>query len=329
MEIAPGIHQLHVPIPDNPLGHLNTYLIEGKSGWLMIDTGWHTPDAFAALEAGVKNLGLALADVTTIVITHVHPDHFGLAGKIKHLSPKTELLAHRWEAELIESRYIKFSELQDKMEAMLQSHGVPELELSKLRSASMPALRFVTVTLPDHLLYGGEIIGTGIYDLEIIWTPGHSPGHICLFEPKNGLLFSGDHILPSITPNISSHVQSGDNPLGDYINALRKLKHLQVAKVLPAHENIFTDLRGRIEEIIDHHDKRQIEIQQAIGKGSHAYDVTSRIAWNVPGLAWEQFPPLQKRFAVTETIAHLELMRWDGKVEKIVRDNRVLYCPLE
>jgi glyoxylase-like metal-dependent hydrolase (beta-lactamase superfamily II) len=296
----------------------------------MIDTGWHTPDAFSALEAGIKNLGLALTDVTKIVITHVHPDHFGLAGRIKQLSPKTELLAHRWEAELIESRYIKFSELQDKMEVMLQSHGVPELELSKLRSASMPALRFVTVTLPDRLLYGGEIIGTGVYDLEIIWTPGHSPGHICLFEPKNGLLFSGDHILPSITPNISYHVQSGDNPLGDYINALRKLRNLRVAKVLPAHEHIFTDLRGRIEGIIDHHNKRQMEIQQAIEKEPrNAYEVSSRIAWNVPGLAFEQFPPLQKRFAITETIAHLELMRWDGKVEKVVRDNRVLYCPSE
>lgn len=111
MEIAPGVYQLQVPIPDNPLGHLNSYLIEGKNGWLMLDTGWYTPDAFSSLEGGVRSLGLALTDISTIILTHVHPDHFGLAGRIKQLSPRTELLAHRWEADLIESRYIKFSEL--------------------------------------------------------------------------------------------------------------------------------------------------------------------------------------------------------------------------
>lgn len=185
MQIASGIHQIQVPIPDNPLGHLNTYLIEGTEGWLMIDTGWFTPDAFDSLESGIKEMGLTLTDVSTIVITHVHPDHYGLAGKIKELSPQTKLFAHRWEAQLIESRYIKFSELQMKMDVLMRSHGVPEKETLELRSASMPALKFVKVILPDHFLYGGETISTGIFDLEAIWTPGHSPGHICLFEPKN------------------------------------------------------------------------------------------------------------------------------------------------
>ena len=215
------------------------------------------------------------------------------------------------------------------MDVMLRRHGVPELELAALRSASMPALQFVTVTLPDRVLYGGEIIHTGIYDLEIIWTPGHSPGHICLFEPKERLLFSGDHILPSITPNVSSHVHSGDNPLGDYLYALHKLRNLPVSKVLPAHEHTFTDLSGRIAEIIDHHSKREVEIQQAIqGESHNSYEIASRISWNIPGLDWEHLPALQKRFAVTETIAHLDLMRWEGKVNKVVKDDRVLYFAL-
>jgi len=326
MEIVPGIHQIQVPIPDNPLGHLNTYLIEGKEGWLMIDTGWFTPDAFDSLESGIRDMGLDLTDVSTIIITHVHPDHYGLAGKIKQVSPQTELLAHRWEAELIESRYIKFSELQMKMDVLMRSHGVPDAETKELRSASMPALKFVTVTLPDRFLYGGETISTGKFKLEIIWTPGHSPGHICLYEAKNRLLFSGDHILPHITPNISSHVQSGDNPLGDYISALQKLRNLDVNQVLPAHENSFPDLRGRIEELIEHHSGRESEIYKTIEKKSRtAYDISSRIAWNVAGGSWENIPPLQKRFAVTETLSHLDRMRWEGKVQKAVRRGLVLY----
>ncbi len=326
MEIAPGIYQLKVPIPDNPLGHLNCYLIEGKDGWLMIDTGWYTTDAFSSLKAGLKSLGLAIEDIATMIVTHVHPDHFGLAGRIKQIASEAELLIHRWESDLIESRYIKFSELREIMGTMLERHGVPPLDLATLQSASMPALQFVTVTLPDRVLYGGETISTGSYDLEVIWTPGHSPGHICLYEPQNQLLFSGDHILPTISSNVGYHVQSGDNPLGDYIYALHKLENLPVTKVLPAHEHAFTDLRGRIEQIIDHHSRRKAEIQQAIAREPHnAYEISSQITWDIPGLVWEQFPPLHKRLAVTETIAHLECMRWEGKVTKVARGNSVLY----
>lgn len=325
MKITPGIYQLQVPMSDSPLRHLNCYLIEGKDGWLMLDTGWHTPDAFDALETGLRDLGLDIADIATIVVTHIHPDHFGLAGKIKHLSPRTQLLMHRWESDLIESRYIKFADLRDRIGIMLQRHGVPSLNMSALKSASMPALQFVTVTFPDDVLYGGETINTGVYNLEVIWTPGHSPGHICLYEPQNQLLFSGDHVLPSITTNISYHVQSGDNPLGDYLCALQKLRNLPVDKILPAHEQIFNNLQGRIQEIVDHHNRRKNEIQQVIAKEPHsAYEISSQITWDI-GLTWEQFPALQKRFTVMETIAHLECMRWEGTVRRMVKGNFILY----
>ena len=317
MEIASGIYQIQVPIPNNPLGHLNSYLIEGNAGWLLIDTGWPTPEAFDALKAGVNGLGLDLSDISTIILTHAHPDHYSLAGKIKHASPKTELLTHRLEADSIEFRYLKFPELQDRMAAMMRRHGVPEDDLTSLRSGSMPGHGFMKVILPDRFLYGGEVISTGTFKLEVIWTPGHASGHICLFEPKNRLLFSGDHILPVTTPNISSHLLSGDNPLGDYICSLKKLRHLKAERVLPGHEHIFTDLRGRIEAIIDHHAKREGEILRFIkNKPRNAHEISSMITWNVPGRTWDQFPPLHKRFAVTETIAHLEFMRWEGKVEK-------------
>jgi glyoxylase-like metal-dependent hydrolase (beta-lactamase superfamily II) len=327
MKIGQGVHQLKVPIPDNPLGYLNCYLVEGKDGWLMVDTGWYTPDAFDSLEKGLRNLGLALTDIETIIVTHVHPDHFGLAGKIKQVSPKTELLTHRWESDLIEPRYVKFRALRDRMSDMLQRHGIPSSDVSALGSASLPALQFVTVTLPDRTLYGGEIIDTGRYALEIIWTPGHSPGHICLYEPENRFLFSGDHILPSISPNISYHVQSGDDPLGEYIYSLRKLQNLPVAKVLPAHEHVFTDLRSRIEEILVHHDRRKGEMLEVISQEPHnAYEISSRVKWNIPDKSWEQFPPLLKRGAVTETIAHLEYMRWEGDVVRIIEDDSISYA---
>lgn len=329
MKIIDGIYQLKIPIPDNPLGHLNAYLLEGTEGWLMIDTGWFTSDAFASLDTQLRELGLTFHDIRTIIVTHVHPDHFGLAGRIKQLSPRTELITHRWESDLIESRYIKFGGLQDAMSNLMKRNGVPESLLPSLKSASMPTLDFVTITLPDRHLHGGEIISTGKFELEVIWTPGHSPGHICLYEEKNRLLFAGDHILPVITPNISYHAQSGDNPLGDYLYSLQKLQHLPVDKVLPAHQHIFTDLPGRINEILVHHDDRKNEIKGIIQKRPQsAYVIASKLVWNTSEQNWEGFSDHLKRAAVTETLAHLEYMRWEGSVRRITQNNLVIYTPI-
>jgi glyoxylase-like metal-dependent hydrolase (beta-lactamase superfamily II) len=328
-KIAESIYRIQIPLLDDVdslLSFVNIYLIEGSHGWLLIDTGWYSPRTQAVMETALKSLKLGFTDIGTIVVTHSHPDHFGMAGRIKHLSPKTEMLMHPWESALIESRYIKFSEPQEKMSVLLASHGVPTALLNALESAFMPAMEFVTLTLPDHILYSGEIIHTGVYDLEVIWTPGHSSGHICLYEPVNRFLFSGDHILPSISPNISYHILSGDNPLGDYFYALGKLVNLPVVQVHPGHEYPFADLKGRVNAILKHHREREREIHQIIGlRLCTSYEVATRINWEVPHKTWDQFPAMQKRLAITETIAHMEHMRWEGTLKKTITDNHILY----
>jgi glyoxylase-like metal-dependent hydrolase (beta-lactamase superfamily II) len=141
------------------------------------------------------------------------------------------------------------------------------------------------------------------------------------------LLFCGDHVLPTITPNVGYHVLSGDNPLGDYLYSLRKLAHLEVACAHPGHEYSFRDFKGRLKSIVKHHRQRENEIQGLlINHLSNSYQIASRLTWSL-NLPWEQFPPLQKRAAVTETIAHLEYMRWEGKVKKTIKNNRISYEP--
>jgi glyoxylase-like metal-dependent hydrolase (beta-lactamase superfamily II) len=325
MEITSGIHQFKIPITGNPLEYINCYLIESRDGWLMIDSGWYTEEAFKVLLNSLKDLGLTLKDVSAIIITHIHPDHFGLAGKIRQVTPKIKLFMHQWEASMIESRYARVSDLKDRMTLMLESHGVPPVDSIELESAYLPALDSILVTFPDSILYGGEIISTGVFDLEVIWTPGHSPGHICLYEPENGFLFSGDHILPSITPNVSFNIHSGDNPLGNYLHALDKLRNLPVAKILPGHESPFTGLQDRIEQIFNHHDRRKAEVLGALTKQPHnAWEISSQITWDTP-VAWEDLSPLHMRSAVTETIAHLELLRCEGKVCRIRKDTSISY----
>ncbi|MDP2935561.1 MAG: MBL fold metallo-hydrolase [Dehalococcoidia bacterium] len=324
MEIVPGVHQFKIPIPDNPLGHLNSYLIQGDKGCLLVDTGWNTDEAFLELEGQLRALGLWFRDISMILITHVHPDHYGLAGRIKQNAP-TRFAFHLWEKALIESRYIHFSELEAKIGRFLRSHGVPEETADPLQRASLPALEFVTVAWPDEVLYGGETINIGEFQLEVIWTPGHSPGHLCLYEPSKRLLFSGDHILPSITPNVSYHLQSGSNPLGDYVNALQQLKRLPVDLVLPAHEEVFQNVEGRIEAIIRHHDDRKRQILGLIAGGPKpAYQIAQELPWNV-GDRWTRLDPLVKRFAVMETIAHLELFRMEAQVRRFTEKGIIYY----
>jgi glyoxylase-like metal-dependent hydrolase (beta-lactamase superfamily II) len=331
VEIAPGIYQVRIPLVNDQsfaLDWLNSYLVQGSHGWLMIDSGWYHPASFESLEKSLQSVNLDFGNIQTLVLTHSHPDHYGMVGKIKQQAPKIEFLCHRWESDLIEYRYIKFSEPREDIAFLLEKHGVPETEIPSLGAASLPVLQRVTIAMPDRMLYGGEILRTGVYDLEVIRTPGHSPGHICLYEPSNRFLFCGDHILPTITPNIGYHVFSGDNPLGDYLNSLRKLAHLEVAQVNPGHEKPFKDLTNRMQGLIDHHLQRETEIESLIiNNYSNSYQIARRLTWSL-NLPWEQFPPLQKRFAITETIAHLEYMRWEGKVKKEFINNKISYYPL-
>jgi glyoxylase-like metal-dependent hydrolase (beta-lactamase superfamily II) len=326
LEIAPGIHRIPVALPEMPknmISNLTVYLVTGKNGWTLIDAGWNTEGAFKSLEQGLGEVGAKITDISRVILTHSHLDHYGLASRIKNLSPSTEILAHRIESELIKLRYLDTTVMWEQTAATLRQHGIPD---SERQFMGFPDMQNIPVVLPTILLSGGEIIDTGLYKLEIIWTPGHSPGHICLYEPKNRLLFSGDHVLPTISPNVGFQVLSGENPLKDYLNALRKVRDLSVTQVLPAHEYTFSNLSDRVDEIIEHHKQRQNEILTILHDNHHsAYEIAAHVTWNTPGVTFRQFPPMQKMVATTETIAHLEYICYEGQARKTEENGRIYY----
>lgn len=323
-EIFPGIYQLKIAI-DSPLEFVNSYLMEGKEGWLMVDTGWNAPDVFESLSQQLKEMGLAPSDVAQIVVTHIHPDHYGLAGRLKLLYD-AELAFHRAGKDFVESRYVDIDGLLAEMAQWLHVNGVPQEVEKSLETASLFMKEFVVPALPDRVLEGGETISTRRFNFEVVWTPGHSLGHICLYEREKKILISGDHILPTITPNVSLHMQSGLNPLGDYIKSLHKVESLDVELVLPAHKEPFADLRGRIGEIMSHHEERKAVIVDILGNHPRtAYEISSRVPWNTNGVSWEDLPPLDRRIAVTETLAHLEFLRVEGKVERVIDNDIAFY----
>lgn len=323
IEVTDGIYCMPLPLPTGKLGHINTYLVRGDKGYLLVDAGWSTEEAFNSLNEQLADVGISGQEINQIVVTHTHPDHFGQAGKLKPLFGAT-LAFHHLEKDFIETRYVHMDELIQELGQWLQRNGVLPDKLPELQEASMPMLRFVAPAMPDFTLYGGETITTGEFSFKVMPTPGHTAGHICLYEPDKKVLLSGDHILPTITPHVGRHPQSSPNPLGDYLDSLERLKTLEVAIVLPGHEQPFTGFKDRIEGLLLHHQLRNAEIMSALGQEAKtAFQLSTEITWlhDVNGVGWYKLANWDKRMAILETLAHLEAMRAKGELERFKRDD--------
>jgi glyoxylase-like metal-dependent hydrolase (beta-lactamase superfamily II) len=322
-ELLPGLYQFKVPIPNSPLGWVLPYLIRGDDGYTLVDCGWNTPEAFAALDDELHDVGITFNDLSTLLVTHVHPDHYGLAGRIKEVCG-ARVIIHQRERDFIRSRYRQPEQLLERMSSWLREHGVPADELEDLQSAAMPVRGFVVPTEPDHVLWGGETIDLGLYKFEVYWTPGHSPGHICFFDRTQRIILTGDHVLPTITPNVGFHPQQAGNPLGDYLASLQRLEPLEVDDVFPAHEHVFKDLQGRLREIEVHHEDRMGEMLRIIGDGrATGYEVASQTAWATG--TFQSFSSWMRRAALSETLAHLEYAVQEGLLRQVREEGLVKY----
>ena len=327
MKVILGIHRLKIPIPETSLQYVNVYLIEGTNGYLLVDTGWDNSTAFGSLKRQLDEIGIGFKDISQILVTHIHPDHYGLVGRLKQLSG-AEFALHVEEQKMIDARYINMSDLLQRMADWLWVNGVPAREIPKLQKASLPVAKYVAPTHPDIVLHDGETYSTGVFDFQVVWTPGHSQGHICLYEPTRKILLSGDHILPTITPNIGLHPQSGENPLGDFIDSLNKIEQLAIELILPGHENPFTGIKSRVKKLMQHHHQRISNILETMeAKAKTAYQIAKGITWlpDIGGVSLQNLPPLHKRLAILETLSHLEFMRANGEVDKFSADGVIYY----
>ena len=332
IEVIPGINLLKLPLSsrDILLGYVNIYLVQGDDGCLLVDTGWDSEQAFDSLEKQLAEIGTHFEDISQIVVTHIHPDHYTLADRLKQLS-QARIAMHYKEKDLVEP-YSDMPKLMQQGIEWMQINGVSADEiaqvLAKMRATQPEMMKFTALVLPDTTLQGGEVISVGSFTFKVLWTPGHSPGHICLYEPIKKILISGDHILPTITPIIERHPRSSGNPLGDYIASLNAVKPLDVDLVLPGHGSPFNGLQSRIEEILQHHQQRSAEVLEAMGaEPKTAYQVANEITWmpEMGGVSWQDLTPGDKTMAVSETLAHLELMRFNGEISKFNKGNIIYY----
>lgn len=313
-QVRPGLWSIPVPIPINPLRYVLVYALELPDGVAIIDAGWNTDEAYDALVAGLGVAGYAVTDVKGVLVTHIHPDHYGLAGRVREASGAWIAL-HPADARLLHDRYD--DEAADALVArertLLLRCGVPPATLEELAGASMMIRRMVSMATPDRLVEDGEELRLPGWDLKALWTPGHSPGHLCFVSPGRRLLFSGDHVLAKITPMVAVHPQSGPNPLADYLDSLAVVRKLEVDEVLPAHEYRFLELTERVDYVTAHHDERLAEVERVVGAhdGIDCWTVATRLTWSRP---WETIPPYMRRSANNETLAHLVWLEARGRV---------------
>jgi glyoxylase-like metal-dependent hydrolase (beta-lactamase superfamily II) len=316
-EVVDGVFELRLAIPWEE-GQVNCFLLPDGPDVDMIDCGMHSPDSVAAVDAAIREVGGERARLRSLLVTHIHPDHYGAAGDLTR-EWGADLLLHRFEVPLVHPRYLEIEQLVEEVGSYLRVHGVPRPVAEDLKNASRSIREWVTPATPSLQLDGSEMITLGRLTLRVEWTPGHSPGHVCLFEPERRLLFAGDQLLPELSPNIGLHPQSTPDPLDDYVAGLERLERLGVDVTLPAHGRPFRAVAERVAELRDHHQRRKQQIVDVIGTDELS-------AWDVAVAIWGRRKHLHdQRLALQEGLAHLQSLSVEGRVVKRARPGAITW----
>lgn len=326
-KIFPNIFKIKVPLPNSPLGHLNSYLIKSEEENLLVDTGLDSPYAFQLLCRALSEAEVEPEDLTKIVITHFHIDHVGLLPRLCKLSPDIEILGHNSEIKLSRIMVQEFDDYVENLVNFLSANGAPPYvtDLKSFHPAFSTPSAYEEISTRAFPLKDKQEISIGSFKFQVEWTPGHSPGHICLYEPSLKILVSGDHLLPTITPHIAQFMEDM-NPLSEYLDNLKKVAELDIDLVLPGHEECFTNHRERAMHLKHHHEQRLTEIVRKLEAGSLTpYMLASKIHWDINYNSWDDFPSFQKYLALGETLAHLNLLEQEEIVQKTQLNRTIMY----
>lgn len=318
--IVENLWQLEIPLEGNPLKTLNSYLILGERS-LLIDTGFRWESCRIAMERELAEVGVD-RDQMDIFATHLHSDHVGLAAEL--IRPGCRILIGEIDGPGVED-YIE-DDVWTELYAAYVQDGFSWEEIDHLWDENPAQEAAPTVWEQYEYVRDGEILSYGGYDLRCILTPGHTPGHICLYEENKGWLFCGDHVLFHISPNICRWTGVPDS-LGDYLESLQKVRSLSVDLLLPAHREETGNLAARVDELTEHHLRRIEDAWQTVQEepGLTGYEIAGRMRWKIRSRSWEDFPLQQKFFAVGEALAHLDYLEVRNRVERRLENGKYRY----
>lgn len=313
-----GIHLIPAPLPFKSPAWVNTYAVEAEGGLLLLDCGTDWEPGREAIHHGFEQLGLDESAVHTLVCSHLHLDHVGMSARLVR-EMGCRFVMHERAAKMVD----RYNDTPGYVERLLRiglTHGVPEAILDRVsgdlaqRPDYMPL-----IDPPDHTVVDGERIdiGDGRW-LEVIHTPGHDSAHICLRDSKTGIVFSGDHILPRISPVIMWDEDLGD-PLGDYLESLQRLLGMEIGVTYPAHGSLIERGDERARQILLHHDRRLLDMSDMVrGRDATAWEVM--LESFRPNLT-----PLEARLAFLETVSHLEHLRMTGRLRGETREGVLIF----
>ena len=332
-ESIKNVIRIKIDVPYN-VKFVSLYLFEVNGKKILIDSGLNMGNWDESFFSSLDQLGISINDIDYCIITHIHTDHIGLIKKIKEKNPQLKLLMSdltyrilEWEKNGENSK--EFINQAQKVADLMVKYGISKEQGKRVLQFFTLWPRYIEYQEPDQIIHDGDIV---LDDLEVIWTPGHSFGHICIFDRKNKYLFSGDHILSRITPHIGIYVISPvikkqyenhhfDNILAHYLKSLEKIDKLNPNIIFPAHQDIIFNPHERIQQIKAHHEQRLQEILKAIKEDPLTPYRISQIHFG------QDLDDMNSYLALSEVLSHLIYLEYEGKVVKFEKDGLIYYKP--
>ncbi|GAA4003859.1 MBL fold metallo-hydrolase [Allokutzneria multivorans] len=323
VEVAAGVHRIPLPLPNDALHAVNVYAIEDGGQLVLIDSGWALQESREALTTALRRLDRDLDDISRFLITHIHRDHYTQAVALRRE------FGHRIALGIGEQPSLTDELLSGKTLTQyadkLLSFGA-KVVVDRIGKAIEIRPEPGVWEEPDEWLSNGEVITLADRALRVVETPGHTQGHVVFVDEAAGLLFAGDHVLPHITPSIGFEAKLPELPLRDYLGSLKLVRAMPDLRLLPAHGQVSDSTHARVDELLDHHERRLDAIAGALAEGAAtAYEVSRLIGWTRRERHFDDLDVFNQMLAVMETGAHLDLLALRGRARSESLDGVVHY----
>lgn len=321
--VAPGIYRIPLPLPMDGLQAINVYAIETEDGLTLIDGGWALEVSRRALVDALHGIGRTLKDIRAFLVTHAHRDHYTQAVTLRAEVGAHVSLGIGDRATL--QRMHDFAEGETPFVPLLERAGAHDLA-AQWAAQDPHDVKVQQWEFPDTWLEADHQIVVGGRDLCAVSTPGHTRGHFVFADTSDGLLFAGDHVLPTITPSVGFEGDPSDQPLGDFLSSLAKVRAMPDLRVLPAHGPVGMSSHTRVDELLEHHEHRLALCLDVVRAGERtAYQVARQLPWTRRNHELDDLDPFNASLATMETRVHLLLLMARGQVTRSDVDGQDVY----
>lgn len=314
-QVADGVWAIAAPVPEGGVSYTLSYVLLGAdSTFHLVDPGWDSPENLTALHRSLAEIGLSLPQLATIIATHHHPDHLGIARRLQGITGAALVLS-RAERAVLTHQLSPERRDPASYARTVEAWGVPAERRAEL-TESFARVPVYTDVEPDLLLVDGEPLQLDGHRLITVATPGHTGGHVCFVDHRRGIIYGGDHVLPQIYPGVGLGALPGEESLTDYLTSLQTLKQFADYEVLPGHEFRFRGLDVRVDDIIRHHLRRTRRVADLLAElgGAPVWEYARRLQWTS---GWGRLGGFYLHSALRQTEMHLELAR-GGLLEGLV-----------